>query len=187
MRVSDFDLIIVPRLGGAGEGDWPSRWRAKLSTARFAAPADPNEPRREAWIEAIAAAAQAAERPALIVGHRLGAAAVVHSAKALAGADVRGAFLVAPPDEAGLNRLAGPDWVLARASLPWPGVVVASRNDPDGGFEAVAALAHDWGAELIDAGLAGTLDAASGHGPWPEGLMRLAGFIKRISERPPPT
>jgi uncharacterized protein len=181
MRVSDFDLIIVPRLGGAGEGDWPSRWRANLSTARFAAPADLDERRPEAWIEAIARAARAAARPALIVGHGLGAAAIVHAAEALAGADVCGAFLVAPPDEAGLQRLAGPDWTLARAPLPWPGIVVASRNDPDGDFEAVAALASAWGAEMIDAGFAGRLDAASGHGPWPEGLMRLAGFLKRLS------
>ncbi len=52
---------------------------------------------------------------------------------------------------------------------------MASRNDADGAFEAVAALALDWGAELID--------AASGHGPWPEGLMRLAEFLKTIGER----
>ena len=59
---------------------------------------------------------------------------------------------------------------------------MASRNDPDGAFDAVAALAFDWGAELVDAGFAGGLDAASGHGPWPEGLMRLAGFLKRLGE-----
>jgi serine hydrolase len=70
---------------------------------------------------------------------------------------------------------------LALALLPWPSLVVASRNDPDGAFDAVAALAADWGAGLIDAGHAGGLDAASGHGPWPEGLMRLAGFIKRMA------
>jgi len=97
---------------------------------------------------------------------------------------VRGAFLVAPPDEAGLARLAAPEWTPARMPLPWPSMVIASRSDPDGAYEAVAALALDWGAELIDAGHAGGLDALSGHGPWPEGLMRLAAFIKGIGERP---
>ena len=58
-----------------------------------------------------------------------------------------------------------------------------SRNDPQGAYDAIAALARDWGTELIDAGNAGGLDAASGHGPWPEGLIRLAAFIKRIGER----
>ncbi len=184
MRVSDFDLLIVPRLGGAAEGDWPGRWRSKLSTARLVHPADPAERRREAWTEAVAGAAREAIRPVLFVGHGVGAAAIVDAARALDGTDVRGAFLVAPPDEAGLARLAAPEWTPARMPLPWPSMVIASRSDPDGAYEAVAALALDWGAELIDAGHAGGLDALSGHGPWPEGLMRLAAFIKRIGERP---
>ena len=95
---------------------------------------------------------------------------------------MRGAFLVAPPDQAGLSRIANEDWARARA-LPWPSLVVASRNDPDGAFDAISALASAWGAELVDAGFAGGVDAASGHGPWPEGLMRLAGFLKRLGER----
>ena len=33
---------------------------------------------------------------------------------------------------------------------------------------------------LADAGLSGHINAASGHGPWPEGLMRLAGFMKTL-------
>ena len=93
---------------------------------------------------------------------------------------MRGAFLVSPPDLAELRRLAGPDWSLPSAPLPWPAAVVASRNDSGGAYDAVAKLAKVWGAELIDAGRAGGLDAESGHGPWPEGLMRLAGFIKKL-------
>ena len=69
----------------------------------------------------------------------------------------------------------GARWTAARARLPWPSLVVASRNDAHGAFEAVAALALDWGAELID--------AASGRGPSPEELMRLAEFLKTIGER----
>ena len=78
----------------------------------------------------------------------------------------------------------GARWTEARARFPWPSLVAASRNDPNGAFDAVAALAFDWGAELVDAGHAGGLDALSGHGPWPEGLMRLAAFIMGIGERP---
>ncbi len=50
-------------------------------------------------------------------------------------------------------------------------------------YGAVAARAADWGGELIDADHAGGLDATSGHGPWPEGPMRLAAFIKGIERR----
>jgi predicted alpha/beta hydrolase family esterase len=183
MRASDFDILIVPNIGGGAAGDWPSRWRAKLSTARFVHPAGPADGRREAWTEAVVGAARKATRPALFVGHRLGAAAIADAGAALEGADVRGAFLVAPPDDKGLERLAGSGWIPARAPLPWPSLVVASRNDPLGAYDAIAALASAWGADLIDAGEAGGLDAASGHGPWPEGLLRLAAFIKGMGER----
>ena len=91
-----------------------------------------------------------------------------------------GAFLVSPTDRAGLERVGGHGWLLPTAPLPWPAAVVASRNDSDSAYDAVAALAAAWGAELIDAGHAGGLDLDSGHGPWPEGLMRLAGFIKML-------
>jgi|SRR5271165_2406083 len=182
MRASDFDLLIVPRLGG-GDDDWSSRWRAKLTTARFVHPANRRELRREAWIAPVTDAVREAKRPILLVGHGLGAAAIAGAAHALAGADVRGAFLVVPPDDGALARLASKDWTPVRTALPWPTIVIASLNDSDGAYDLVAALASDWGAELIDAGFAGSLDATSGHGPWPEGLMRLAGFIKRMGER----
>lgn len=181
MRAADFDLLIVPRVGGAAVGDWQDRWRSRLSTARFVHPADAGDRRREAWTGAIVGAAREARRPALFVGHGIGAAAIAEAAGALAATDVRGAFLVAPPDDNGLQRLAGEDWALTRNDLPWPSVVIASRSDPAGAYEVVAALAADWGAELIDAGDAGGLDVASGHGPWPEGLMQLAAFLKRLS------
>jgi predicted alpha/beta hydrolase family esterase len=180
MRISDFDVLIVPRRGGAGEGDWPSRWSAKLSTARLVAPSDVGTARQAEWTDAIAEAVRAAKRPVLFVGHGLGAAAIASAAFRLGGADIRGGFLVSPIDRMGLERVAGRDWSLPRAPLPWPTVVVASRNASDSAYDAVAALAAEWGAELIDAGHAGGLDADSGHGPWPEGLMRLAGFIKKL-------
>ena len=183
MRASDFDILIVPRRGGAREGDWSSRWRAKLSTARFAGPPDPAESDPGIWAKAIAAAAAEAARPILFVGHGEGAAAIVHSAPTLSSADIGGAFLVAPPDSVSLERLGG-GWTVSRRRLPWPSVVVASQNDPDGAFGAISALAAEWGAELIDAGLAGRIDEASGHGPWPEGLMRLAGFLRSLGATP---
>ena len=51
--------------------------------------------------------------------------------------------------------------------LPFPSVVVASRNDPLSRFSSAEALAHSWGSRLVDAGDVGHLDVASGFGPWP--------------------
>ncbi len=180
MRISDFDVLIVPRLGGADEDDWPSRWAAKLSTARIVTPDDVRSTRLETWTGAIADAVRTATRPVLFVGHGIGSAAIASAAFGLGGADIRGAFLVSPTDRAGLDRVTGGAWPLPGAPLPWPAVVVASRNDAEGDYDDVAALAAEWGADLIDAGQAGGLDADSGHGPWPEGLMRLAGFIRKL-------
>ena len=180
MRVSDFDLVFVPRLGGAGGDDWQRRWAAKLSTARFAAPADPSSPEREAWIEALSLAARGATRPILFVGHGLGAVAIAEAAAALAGADVRGAILAAPLDPPTFGRLGGGWRAASRKPLPFASLTIASRDDPQGAFEEVLGLAVAWGSQFVDAGEVGGLDAASGHGPWPDGLLRLAAFIKTI-------
>jgi predicted alpha/beta hydrolase family esterase len=59
-------------------------------------------------------------------------------------------------------------------------VLVASRDDPYSTYADAEALARDWGAKLIDAGASGHINAESGHGPWPEGLLQFAAFMKRI-------
>jgi predicted alpha/beta hydrolase family esterase len=97
----------------------------------------------------------------------------------LASADVRGAFLVAPLDGETYVALHG-GGPIPRARLPWPSVLVASRTDPRASFEHSQALAADWGAEFVDAGDSGGIDADSGHGPWPDGLLRLAKFLKGL-------
>jgi len=50
---------------------------------------------------------------------------------------------------------------------------VFSRDDPYCSPERARAMAADWGAEAIDAGPRGHLNADSGLGDWPEGLALL--------------
>lgn len=176
MRVSDLDLLFIPEAGALSPEHWIARWSAKLSTARLVPTQDPL-----ATPAAVVAAVRAAERPTLLVGHSTGAIATALAAEELAGADVRGAFLVAPPDEETLASLDGGVWPkIPRARLPWPSVLVASRTDPYASHLRLQALAKDWGAEFIDAGESGRLDADSGHGPWPDGLLKLAAFLKKL-------
>jgi hypothetical protein len=66
------------------------------------------------------------------------------------------------------------------APLPFPSVLVASHNDPHGMFAFAETKAVQWGSRLVAAGEAGHINADSGHGPWPEGLMLFAGFIKTL-------
>lgn len=182
MRTSDSDLLLVPGLAGADPDHWLTRWGTKLTTAQFVEPfsADPLHPAE--WTERIVAAVQAATRPVVILAHGLGSVATVHATPACPGGIVRGAFLVAPVDverpdmEAHLHAFSP----LPRATLPFPSLLVASRNDPLCDYDRADSFATDWGSTLVDAGEAGSLDGASGHGPWPEGLMRLAGFMRDV-------
>jgi predicted alpha/beta hydrolase family esterase len=176
MRVSDLDLIFVPASADNSPDYWQTRWRDKLSTARGVATIG-GAPSSAHVVEA----ARLAPQPILFIGHSLGALAIAEAAAELTGADVRGAFLVAPPDEDALPGLAGGNTLsIPRSRLPWPSVMVASRTDPLALFARSRALAEDWGSEFVDAGDSGRIDADSGHGPWPDGLLRLARFLKGL-------
>jgi predicted alpha/beta hydrolase family esterase len=176
MRASDLDLILVPETGGAPPDHWLTRWRAKLSTARLL-----DASSAALTPAAIVMAAAQTHRPILLIGHSTGAIAIAQAAPELHGADIRGAFFVAPPAPETLPSLDGGAWGrFPRARLPWPTLLVASRGDPWAPFARSQALAQAWGAELVDAGESGRIDADSGHGPWPDGLLRLAGFLKRL-------
>ena len=181
MRSSDLDLIFIAGPGGAEPDHWQTRWRARLPTARPVESADAKSPMPDAWAENIIEACRVATRSVILVAHSLGVTALAHAAPRLAPFDIKGAFLVAPP---------GDDWLAAsahgafaptpRAKLPFPATLVASRDDPHNSIGAAEELARGWGAHFVDAGLAGHIDIASGHGPWPEGLMSLARLLKRL-------
>jgi predicted alpha/beta hydrolase family esterase len=119
----------------------------------------------------------------MLVAHSLGGAALAHAAPLLPPGRVKGALIVAPPSEATILRLPEIDDAFAplpRDPLPFPALFIASRSDPYHDYEASEELAYAWGARIADAGHAGHINAESGHGPWPEGLMTFAGFLKRL-------
>jgi predicted alpha/beta hydrolase family esterase len=64
-----------------------------------------------------------------------------------------------------------------RVMLPFPSILVASRDDPWIGFDAARRLADLWGSHLVDAGAQGHLNAASGLGVWTEGQELLERVI----------
>ena len=182
MRLADADILIIPGLGDSGPDHWQSRWQAKIATARRVEQANWDDPDPADWAARIAAAVNASVRPALLIAHSCGAAAVLRAAPHFAEGRVRGAFLVACTDAD--DPAAAPDVrcfaPMALEKLAFPAVVVASRNDPYVSFERAADFSAALGAKLVDAGLAGHINAQSGHGPWPEGLVSLAGFLRTI-------
>lgn len=183
MRTSDCDILIVPGYENSGPDHWQTRWERQLSTARRIEQANWDAPKREHWVERIVTEIGRAKRPVILVSHSLGTVAVAHAARRLRAGAVRGGFLVALPDVEDPSRV--PQAVLdfapvPRDPLPFPSVLIASRTDPLCGYETAEDFAYAWGSAIVDAGDAGHINTASGHGPWPEGLMRFAGFLKRL-------
>jgi len=124
-----------------------------------------------------------AEKPVVLVGHSLGVLAIAHAAPLLPGGKVQGAFLVSLPDverpdfAPAIDRAFAP---IPREPFSFPSVLIASRTDPYCDYAKAEDIAYAWGSAIVDAGDAGHLNTESGHGPWPEGLMRFAGFLKRL-------
>lgn len=183
MKTADATILIVPGFGNSEADHWQSRWEAKLSTARRVIQPDWTRASRAQWADTIAGAVNAAEKPVVLVTHSIGTAAVPHAAPLFAPGKVVGAFMVALSDWNRPDLLPGVSHDFAplpRDPLPFPSQLVASRTDPYCDYEVAADHANAWGSYLIDAGDAGHINAASGHGPWPEGLLRFAAFLKRL-------
>lgn len=190
MKSSDVDILIVPGWSGSGPDHWQSRWAAKLATARVIEQADWHAPSRHVWGERIVSEVRKATRPVVLVAHSAGCSAVAFAAEHLKPGEVAGGFLVAPASERAKRELPGmgADFIAHRRErLPFRSLVIASATDPYCTPEEARDLAEAWGAELVDAGDSGHLNSESGHGPWPDGLLRFAGFLRGLSAVPQKT
>jgi predicted alpha/beta hydrolase family esterase len=182
MRAADADILIHAGLGGGGPDHWHSRWRRRLSTARRIEQRDWNKPVLDEWVETAQREVAACSRPVVLIGHSMGVITLLHAARKIAER-VAGAFLVAPPSESVMLELPGVDKAFApapRQPLPFPALMVGSSDDPYADAEFTRLLAHDLGAEFVDAGSAGHINVESGHGPWPEGSIRFAVFVSKL-------
>jgi predicted alpha/beta hydrolase family esterase len=182
MKVKDADILIIPGYTNSGPEHWQTRWQGKLSTARRVEQAEWSKPVLEDWVGELARAVNEAEKPVVLVAHSLGVATAVQALPQFRNR-VAGGFFVAPPDVA--NPAIRPKHLMTfgpypREPLPFPSIVVASRNDPFSSFEAAEDIAGAWGSLFLDAGESGHINAESGHGPWPEGSMTFAQFMTRL-------
>ncbi len=192
MRTSEVDIIIVPGYGDSGPDHWQSRWARNLKTARRVTQRDWLHPRRDEWIDAVVEEVSRSTRPAVLVAHSLGVATVLHAADQLAATGkVAGAYLVGPadldchgdwPDPDGAR---WPDTIaefapMPTTRLPFPARVIASATDPFCTVARAQALAALWGADVSVVADAGHINTASGHGPWPEGLLTFGVFLKGL-------
>jgi predicted alpha/beta hydrolase family esterase len=182
MKTSNADILFVPGYTNSGPEHWQTRWQSRLSTAHRVEQDEWSKPVREDWIEKLVNAVNASTRPVVLVGHSLGVATAIHAVSRFT-APVAGAFFVAPPEVE--NPAIRPKHLMTfgpypREPLPFPSVTIASRNDPFSSFDKAEDIAGAWGSLFVDAGEAGHLNAESGHGPWPEGLMIFSQLMARL-------
>jgi len=171
-------VLTVPGLGNSGPLHWQTLWEGARSDIARVELGMWNAPRRNAWVGKLDHAIRTARAPVILVAHSLGCLTVAWWA-ALASQPwawpVTGALLVAPPD---LNH--GDHPMLARefgphpkVLLPFPAILVASRDDPFAHIDRAFDMAKDWGAAFVDAGAVGHINAVSGLGDWREGMGLL--------------
>ncbi len=188
MKTSDVEILIVPGRFGSGPDHWQSRWERNLPTARRIDQDDWHAPDKDAWVANIVAAVAAASRPAVLVAHSLGVIATLYAAPKLDKGKVAGGFLVAPADvdnAAQWPQNQGHAWPadgfgfapVPLARLGFPALVLNAADDPYCSQERAKAFADAWGAIFVDAGQAGHIADHSGHGPWPDGLLRFGKFL----------
>lgn len=188
MKSSEIEIILVPDWNGISPFDWQGRWEAKLATAKRLGGLDLSAPDFGIWTKELVAHVDAAVRPVVLVGHGLGVTASVFAAPEVTPGKVIGAFLVAPVSDDFVRANPAIDQAFAPVPenpLPFPSLLIASRNDTACPYDEAGVMALAWGSALVDAGEAGHLNGPSGHGPWPEGLLRFAGFLKGL--KPPGT
>lgn len=187
-------ILTVPGLGGSGPSHWQTLWEsARPDTVRVELGMW-HTPHRNAWVTKLDQAIRQAKAPVILAAHSLGCLAVAWWAEMTRqpyGWPVAGALLVAPadvdrPDARAELATFGPT---PTAPLPFPSIVVASRDDPWIAIERAHSLAVGWGSHFVDAGEQGHLNAASGIGWWKEGqelLNRVIGASVDREGRPLP-
>ncbi|MGS5089837.1 RBBP9/YdeN family alpha/beta hydrolase [Hydrogenophaga sp. A37] len=179
------NVLILPGWQNSGSDHWQSRWEAEHGYRRV----DQHDwmtPKRGDWIARLEDVILGTDGPVVLVAHSLGCILTAAWAQVSRSTGrVQGALLVAPGDpEREELRDQLPSWSpIARQRLPFPSVLVGSRDDPYCDFAKAQSLADSWGSRFIDLGERGHINAESGLGDWPEGLVLLTSLL---SESPRP-
>jgi predicted alpha/beta hydrolase family esterase len=167
-------VLLVPGLSNSGPEHWQSLWQTKHPEYHRVQQEDWETPRCADWIQTLhQSILTVGEGPLVLAGHSLACATIAHYAAKHADCKgrVAAAFLVAPSDVEAPTYPPGSTGfdLMPLRKLPFRSVVAASTDDPYVTLERAEFFARSWGSRLIKIANAGHINAASGHGPWPEG------------------
>jgi uncharacterized protein len=173
--------LILPGLSSSGPEHWQTLWEQADPTCRRVEQAEWESPRCADWVTTLDEAVIRSDDPVVLVAHSSSCALVAQWARDTSAehlTKVRGALLVAPSDPEGPSFPDGPTGFapMPLARLPFPSIVVASRDDPYVTPERAREYAGAWGSEVVDLGDAGHINAASGLGTWAAGY----GLLQRL-------
>ena len=173
-------VLILPGWQGSGPDHWQMRW-ARLHAYNVVEQNDWLNPLRGDWMARLDEAVIDAPGRVVFVAHSLGCILVAAwAAVSLHTHRVQGALLVAPGDtEVPHMRDRLPGWSpVVRQRLPFQSVLVGSLDDPYCSSERALGLAQDWGAQWLNLGHAGHINAESSLGDWPQGHALLQTLLK---------
>ncbi len=181
-------VLTIPGLNNSGPDHWQSRWERKRGDCHRVDLGSWASPNRNSWVTRLDAAIRATPGPVILAAHSLGCLAVAcwGALQSQAyGWPVAGALLVAPPD---CDRMETPETIggfgpTPQAPLPFPSLLVASRDDPYIFYERAHSIGKYWGSECVDAGRCGHINAESRLGDWAFGQALLERLIDRAQEQ----
>ncbi|HEY9079301.1 alpha/beta hydrolase [Magnetovibrio sp.] len=177
---SEPTVLLVPGLGGSGPNHWQSRWEQTRQGCSFVRQNNWNIPDRQDWLSGLDRAVRACATPPILVAHSLGCALVAHWAALHPTTPVQAALLVAPADVDSDQHTPAEvrDFApMPMARLPFPTSVIASTTDTYVDTHRAQVFATAWGADFINIGACGHINADSRLGDWDKGWDVLEDLI----------
>ncbi|WP_373486949.1 RBBP9/YdeN family alpha/beta hydrolase [Blastomonas sp.] len=181
----DPTILTVPGLDNSCSAHWQALWEQQWLNCHRVDMGNWQTPNSNAWVNRLNLAIRQTAGPIILVAHSLGCHAVAWWAaleRPTTSGPVVGALLVAPPEvdsapaDPRLNAFAPS----ARGVLPFPSIVVGSRNDPYITPDRAYRLASLWGADHVDAGRIGHINSKSDIGDWAFGKSLLARLLDAV-------
>ena len=199
--IAEFDILVLTGIYNSGPDHWQSHWEAAFPNMRRVQQDDWDRPIYADWARCLSEAVDRCTKPVLLIAHSLGTSLVMREAHTAKIQAVAGAFLVAPSDQDLFENDPDPPRAsdgsryfrtrgfspMLLQSLPFPSMVLASRNDECVSFERAQTFAKAWGSYLVDVGALGHIGSAAKLGLWPEGLVWLGQFIGSLPPLSPAT
>lgn len=181
-------VLTIPGLNNSGPDHWQTLWENTRGDCRRVDLGSWASPNRNAWITRLDAAIRDTDGPIILAAHSLGCLAVAWWGALQSqpyGWPIAGALLVAPPD---CERVETPETIggfgpTPRGPLPFPSILVASRNDPYIFYERAHSISKYWGSRFVDAGHSGHINAESRLGDWRFGQSLLESLIGPAQEQ----